>query len=45
MEGAMKKTGTLIIQTVGDVNISWESGYQPNVLGLASDIPIWILTW
>ncbi|MBD7914723.1 hypothetical protein H9660_06155 [Clostridium sp. Sa3CUN1] len=33
--------GTLIIQTVGDVNINWESGNQPNVLGLASDIPIW----
>lgn len=29
------------IQTTGEVKISWEYKIQPNVLGLASDIPIW----
>lgn len=29
------------IQITGDLKISWEYGSQPNVLGLASDMPIW----
>lgn len=29
------------IEITGDVKINWEYELQPNVLGLASDIPIW----